>query len=97
MDDLTLARAIPVTAIAHFYRRRIRRDAGAFAGCAQAGGAGGERVVLFEPLFLHRWFSAQTRRRTAEMMKLVWRGHLVLLTLTLVTVMASVLDAHDAL
>jgi hypothetical protein len=54
-------------------------------------------LFVFEPLFQHRWFAEQARRRPAEAMKLVWRGHLVLLALSLVTVMASVLGAHGAL
>jgi uncharacterized membrane protein len=56
-------------------------------------------LVLFvlEQILLHRWFAEQGRRRPIETMKLVWRGHLVLLALSLVTVMASVLGAHGAL
>jgi len=54
-------------------------------------------LFVFEPLFLHRWFAERSAHAPEETMALVWRGHLVLMTLSLVTVIASVLGAHGAL
>lgn len=54
-------------------------------------------LFVFEPLFLHRWFAERAARAPEATMALVWRGHLVLLTLSLVTIIASVLGAHGAL
>jgi len=54
-------------------------------------------LFVFEPLFLHRWFAQQAARTPEATMSLVWRGHLVLLAFSLVTVIASVLGAHGAL
>ena len=54
-------------------------------------------LFLFEPIFLHRWFAERAERAPEATMALVWRGHLILLTLSLVTVLAAVLGAHGAL
>jgi uncharacterized membrane protein len=56
-------------------------------------------VVLFvaEPLFLHRWFHARGTRDPEGTFQLVFRLHVVLLTLSLMTVAAGVLGAHGAL
>lgn len=56
-------------------------------------------VVLFvgEPLVLHNWFSAQAARAPAAAMRLVWRAHVVLLTLSVVTAGSAMLGAHGAL
>lgn len=56
-------------------------------------------VVLFvaEPLFLHRWFHERATREPEGTFRLVLRLHIVLLTLSLVTVAAGVLGAHGAL
>ena len=54
-------------------------------------------LFVFEPLFLHSWFAERSAHAPEETMALVWRGHLVLMTLSLVTVIASVLGAHGAL
>ncbi|MGE0626234.1 MAG: hypothetical protein AB7O43_00305 [Hyphomicrobiaceae bacterium] len=55
--------------------------------------------VLFvaEPLFLHRWFHMRASRDPEGTFRLVFRGHCILLTLSLVTVAAAVLGAHGAL
>jgi uncharacterized membrane protein len=55
--------------------------------------------VLFvaEPLFLHRWFHTRAERDPEGTFRLVFRLHVVLLTLSLVTVAAAVLGAHGAL
>jgi uncharacterized membrane protein len=54
-------------------------------------------LFVFEPLVLHRWFAERTQHAPERTMVLVRRGHLVLLALSLVTVIASVLGAHGAL
>lgn len=54
-------------------------------------------LFVFEPLVLHRWFAERTQRAPEGTMALVWRGHFVLLTLSLLTVIVSVLGAHGAL
>ena len=56
-------------------------------------------VVLFvaEPLFLHRWFHARATSDPEGTFRLVLRLHVLLLTLSLVTVAAGVLGAHGAL
>ena len=56
-------------------------------------------VVLFvaEPLFLHRWFHARATRDPDGTFRLVLRLHVVLLTLSLITVAAAVLGARGAL
>jgi uncharacterized membrane protein len=56
-------------------------------------------VVLFiaEPFVLHRWFHARAARDPEGTFRLVHRLHVVLLTLSLVTVAGAVLGAHGAL
>lgn len=56
-------------------------------------------VVLFiaEPLFLHRWFRDRADRDPEGTFRLVQRMHILLLTVSLITVGASVLGAHGAL
>ena len=56
-------------------------------------------VILFvlEPLFLHRWFAQQVRQQPAKTMTLVHRGHILLMTVSLITVLAAVLGSHGAL
>ncbi|OYW87257.1 MAG: hypothetical protein B7Z22_04855 [Hyphomonas sp. 32-62-5] len=55
-------------------------------------------IVLFvlEPLYLDRWFSRQMHAQPARTMAIVQRGHLVLMTLSLITVLAAVLGSHGA-
>ena len=55
--------------------------------------------VLFvaEPLFLHRWFHERAKREPDGTFRLVFRLHVVLLTISLITVAAGVLGAHGAL
>lgn len=55
--------------------------------------------VLFvaEPLFLHRWFHTRETRDPEGTFRLALQRHVVLLTLSLVTVAAGVLGAHGAL
>lgn len=55
--------------------------------------------VLFvaEPLFLHRWFHEQATVAPEKTFALVLRMHRILLTLSLITVGASVLGAHGAI
>jgi uncharacterized membrane protein len=56
-------------------------------------------VVLFiaEPLFLHRWFHDRAMRDPDGTFRLVWRLHVLLLSLSLLAVGAAVLGAHGAL
>jgi uncharacterized membrane protein len=56
-------------------------------------------VVLFlaEPLFLHRWFHERAARGPDRTFRLVQRLHILLLTVSLVTIAAAVLGAHGAL
>lgn len=55
--------------------------------------------VLFvaEPLFLHRWFHDRAIRDPDGTFRLALLLHVVLLTLSLITVAAAVLGAHGAL
>jgi uncharacterized membrane protein len=55
-------------------------------------------IVLYvaEPLFLHRWFHERASRDPEGTFRLVQRMHGLLLTVSLVTVGASVLGAHGA-
>jgi len=52
--------------------------------------------VLFvaEPLFLHRWFHERASREPEGTFRLVWRLHIVLLSLSLATVAGAVLGSH---
>lgn len=56
-------------------------------------------VVLYvaEPLFLHRWFHERAKRNPEGTFRLVQRIHVLLLTVSLITVGASVLGAHGAI
>jgi uncharacterized membrane protein len=56
-------------------------------------------IVLFiaEPLFLHRWFHESATRDPEGTFRLVQRMHVVLLTVSLITVGASVLGARGAI
>ncbi len=53
-------------------------------------------VVLFvaEPLFLHRWFRERAKRDPEGTFRLVWRMHVFLLTLSVVTIAGAVIGAH---
>lgn len=55
--------------------------------------------VLFvaEPLFLHRWFHDKATRDADRVFKIVRRMHIVLLSVSLVTIAGAVLGAHGAL
>ena len=119
MDDLTLARAFHVAAIAHwiggvsfvtlaelsgFYMTHRLAAWGRFVdpgfwwmhSMVTAWLVFALVLFVFEPLVLRRWFAERAQRAPEGTMALVWRGHLVLLTLSLVTVNASVLGAHSA-
>lgn len=54
-------------------------------------------LYVAEPLFLHRWFHERASRDPEGTFRLVQRLHGILLTLSLVTVGASVLGAHGTL
>jgi len=56
-------------------------------------------LVLFvaEPLFLHRWFHQRAEADPESSFRLLAQLHLILLTLSLVTVAAAVLGSHGAL
>lgn len=55
--------------------------------------------VLFvaEPLFLHRWFREKAARDPVAAFKFLYRGHLFLVAVSIMTVGAAVLGAHGAL
>lgn len=55
-------------------------------------------LVLFvgEPLFLHRWFHERAAREPEATVRLVLRLHVLLLTVSAITVAAGVLGAHGA-
>lgn len=54
--------------------------------------------VLFigEPLFLHEWFHARATRDPEGTFRLVFRLHILLLTLSLIAVAGAVMGAHGA-
>jgi hypothetical protein len=56
-------------------------------------------VMLFvaEPFFLHRWFRERAAHRPDGTFRLVLRLHIMLLTISAITVVAGVLGAHGAL
>ena len=53
-------------------------------------------VMLFiaEPLFLHAWFDARARRDPDRAFRVALRGHRVLSTISLITVLGAVGGAH---
>jgi len=54
-------------------------------------------LYVAEPLFLHQWFHLRAMRDPEDAFRLVWRMHIFLLAVSLVTVGASVLGAHGAI
>jgi uncharacterized membrane protein len=56
-------------------------------------------IILFvaEPLFLHRWFHERAVRDPDGTFRLVLRLHVVLLTLSVITIAAAVLGVRGAL
>ena len=56
-------------------------------------------VMLFvaEPLFLHRWFLARSRRDPEGTFRFIQRMHRVLLTISLLTVVVAAAGAHGGL
>lgn len=54
-------------------------------------------LYVAEPLFLHRWFHERARAAPEATFALVLNLHRLLLTVSLITVAASVLGAHGAL
>jgi uncharacterized membrane protein len=56
-------------------------------------------VIIFvaEPLVLHRWFHERAMRDADGTFRMVRRMHIVLLTLSLLTIGAAVLGAHGVL
>jgi uncharacterized membrane protein len=51
-------------------------------------------LFVFEPLFLHRWFHTQAVINSRRTFKLLQRMHIILLSLSLVAVIAGMLAAH---
>lgn len=53
-------------------------------------------LVLFvlEPLFLHRWFETQAKLNSDKTFRKIHRMHIILLSLSLVTVLGTVAGAH---
>lgn len=56
-------------------------------------------LMLFvaEPLFLHRWFHARAAADPEGTFALIQRMHVVLLTVSLVTILGAVLGAHGGI
>ena len=54
-------------------------------------------LFVAEPLFLKQWFARRAERNPDGTFRLVQRVHVVLLSLSLITVGAAVLGAHGAL
>ena len=50
-----------------------------------------------DPLFLHRWFLARSRRDPEGTFRFIQRMHRVLLTISLLTVVAAAAGAHGGL
>jgi len=53
-------------------------------------------LFVAEPFFLHRWFDARAARDPEGTFRRVQRMHVVLLTLSAITVAGAVLGAHGA-
>lgn len=51
-------------------------------------------LFVFEPLFLHRWFLEQAKKDSEKTFTIIQRMHYVLLTLSLIAVLAAVAGAH---
>ncbi len=51
-------------------------------------------VFIAEPLFLHRWFEAATGRDPVKTLALIARLHVILLTVSLITVFGAVYGVH---
>ena len=51
-------------------------------------------LFVFEPLFLHAWFRKQALINSEKTFKRVFIMHIVLLTLSLITILGAMLGAH---
>lgn len=51
-------------------------------------------LFVFEPLFLHRWFEHQARTNSDRTFRIIHRMHIVLLSLSLITVAGAVAGSH---
>ena len=51
-------------------------------------------LFVFEPLILHRWFHNQAREQPTKTLGLVHRFHVVLLTISLLTIAGAVAGSH---
>lgn len=51
-------------------------------------------LFVFEPLFLHRWFEHQAHTNSDRTFRTIHRMHIVLLTLSLITVAGAVAGSH---
>ena len=54
-------------------------------------------LFVFEPLFLHRWFSARARVDADRTLRAIERMHWFLLALSLVTIAGAVAGSHGVL
>jgi uncharacterized membrane protein len=54
-------------------------------------------LFLLEPLVLHRWFAARSRRDAQGTLRLVLRVHRILLVLSFITVAGAVAGSHGVL
>ena len=53
-------------------------------------------VVIFvlEPLVLHKWFEEQASTNPQRVLGLVFKAHIVLITLSFLTIAAAVIGVH---
>ncbi len=54
-------------------------------------------LFVFEPLFLHRWFEQQAQTNSDRTFRVIHRMHIILLTLSLITVAGAVAGSHGLL
>ena len=51
-------------------------------------------VFVAEPLFLHRWFARRAAGDPAGTLRLIWRLHLIVLTVSLIAAFSAVRGVH---
>ncbi len=52
-------------------------------------------IFILEPLLLHKWFEKQARSDPKCVLGLIFRAHIVLITLSFVTIAAAVIGVHS--
>jgi hypothetical protein len=51
-------------------------------------------IFILEPLVLHKWFGRQAAENPQQLLALIFRAHIVLITLSFVTIAAAVIGVH---